>query len=277
MSGIVTAMPVPGNSGLPLASAAFGRYPHRRMELADQLAGWLRDARHAVAFTGAGISTESGIPDFRSPGGVWSRTKPVYWEEFLASRAARVRYWKFRLEAYRDFRDAMPNDGHLALSRLEAAGRLAGVITQNIDGLHQLAGSRRVIELHGTARVVACISCGREWTPEEVHARIERGDEAPDCDDCGAPLKSRTISFGQPMPVREMEEAVALADASDLFIAIGSSLVVEPAASIPARAKANGSRLVIINRDATPLDDAADMVIRTPIGDTLRRAASGLA
>ena len=240
-------------------------------DLIDNAAAWLNNAGCAVAFTGAGISTESGIPDFRSPGGVWSRHQPVMYDEFVASRAARVRYWKMRVEAYRDFASAKPNDGHLALARLEQIGLLQAVITQNIDGLHQLAGSRRVTELHGTARVVACIECGREWVPEEVHARIEAGDEAPDCDDCGAPLKSKTVSFGQAMPAEAMAEAGRWADASDLFFVLGSSLVVEPAASIPRLAKLRGAKLVIVNRTETPLDDQADLLIRDPIGETLRK------
>lgn len=238
----------------------------------DQLRSLLAESRRAIALTGAGISTESGIPDFRSPGGVWTRHKPVLYDEFLASRAARVRFWKARLEMYEEFRRAQPNDGHLALARLESAGRLQAVITQNIDGLHQLAGSHRVIELHGTARIIACVGCGKEWTPEAIHAMVTAGDDAPDCDDCGRPLKSKTISFGQAMPEREMREAAALAGQCDLMLAIGSSLVVEPAASIPRIAKGNGAKLVIINRDETPLDCVADLVIRAGIGATLHAA-----
>lgn len=240
------------------------------MEPTRQLAEWVNDARAAVAFTGAGISTESGIPDFRSPGGVWSRHKPVYYNEFVRSRGARVRYWKMRVEAYRDFAAAKPNAGHLALAELERLGRLEAIITQNIDGLHQMAGSRRVIELHGTARAVSCIACGREWTPDAVHARIDGGEEAPDCVHCGAPLKSKTVSFGQAMPAEAMAEAEQLALAADLFLAIGSSLVVEPAASIPRIAKMHGAALVIINATETPLDAMADLIVRTPIGQTLR-------
>ncbi len=242
------------------------------VEWYDQLATWLIEARRAVAFTGAGISTESGIPDFRSPGGVWSRHRPVYYGEFVRSRAARARYWKARIEVYRDFASSAPNDGHIALARWERAGMLRGVITQNIDGLHQMAGSRAVIELHGTARIVACIRCGREWLPEEIHERIEAGDEAPDCDDCGAPLKSRTISFGQAMPAKEMNAARQWASEADVLLAIGSSLVVEPAASIPRIAQMCGARLVIINATDTPLDELADLVVRKPIGSALLAA-----
>ncbi|MBI3835051.1 MAG: Sir2 family NAD-dependent protein deacetylase [Planctomycetes bacterium] len=241
------------------------------MELEDvkKLAEWIADARSTVAFTGAGISTESGIPDFRSPGGVWSRHKQVMYDEFLNSREARARYWKMRIEAYREFAAAQPNAGHLALAELESTGRLQAVITQNIDGLHQLAGSKRVIELHGTARKIACVNCGKEWEPEEVHALIDAGNEAPDCDECAAPLKSKTISFGQAMPIEEMAEAERLAMRSDLFLAIGSSLVVEPAASLPRIAALNGATLVIINRDPTPLDCYARLILRSPIAPTM--------
>lgn len=242
------------------------------MSRVEQLARFLDRAECVVAFTGAGISTESGIPDFRSPGGVWSRTTPVMYDDFVSSRDARVRYWKQRVEMYRDFANANPNAGHRALAELEQRGKLKAVITQNIDGLHQLAGSKRVIEIHGTARIVACTACGKEWTPEVVHAMVEGGDGAPDCDECGAPLKSKTISFGQAMPEKEMLESAQLARSADLFLAIGSSLVVEPAASLPRTAKHRGATLAIVNRDETPLDSIADLVIRNSIGDTLAGA-----
>lgn len=235
----------------------------------DRLSDLLRSAHSAVAFTGAGMSTESGIADFRSPGGIWSRFAPVYYDEFVTSRAARVRYWQMRRELYKEFGGAKPNDGHRALARLEEAGRLRAVITQNIDGLHQDAGSRRVIEIHGTARRIGCIACGREFPPDDVMARVEAGDEAPDCDACGAPIKAKTIAFGQPMPEREMREAVELAAGSDLMLAIGTSLTVEPAASLPRIARQAGAKLVIINRTETPLDHLAHLVINGGIGETL--------
>ena len=248
-----------------------------RMEKIERVGDLLRAAHSVVAFTGAGISTESGIPDFRSPGGVWSRYKPVYYDEFVASREARARYWKMRMEAYREFASAQPNAGHVALAAMEVAGILAGIITQNIDGLHQLAGSKKVIELHGTARVVACIACGKESVPEVVHARIDAGDEAPDCEDCGAPLKSRTISFGQQMPAEPMARAHELTlstaatagQSPGVFLAIGSSLVVEPAASFPRMAKENGAKLIIMNATETPLDPLADLIVRNSIGQSL--------
>jgi len=187
-----------------------------------------------------------------------------------------VRFWKMRREVYAGFAAAKPNIGHEALARLEQGGFLRAVITQNIDGLHQDAGSRRVIELHGTARVIACIGCRREWTPEAVIERLDAGDDAPDCEDCGAPLKSKTISFGQAMPLAEMEEARGLAGDADVFLAIGSSLVVEPAAAIPRYAKNCRAKLVILNNEATPLDDRADLVIRAPIGETMRNVLASL-
>jgi NAD-dependent deacetylase len=240
------------------------------MDGIEQLARWLGEAGAAVALTGAGVSTESGIPDFRSPGGVWTRHKPVMFDEFVSSREARIRFWKMRVEAYREFAAAKPNDGHAALARLEQSGRLRAVITQNIDGLHQLAGSKRVVELHGTARVVGCLGCDREWEPDAVHRRIEAGEEAPDCEFCGSPLKSKTISFGQPMPVEAMAEGERLSREADVYLAIGSSLVVEPAASLPRVAVNFGARLVILNRDETPLDRCADLVLHEPIGPTMR-------
>ncbi len=240
------------------------------MDSTERLAELLNEAVAGIAFTGAGISTESGIPDFRSPGGVWSRHKMVMYDEFVASREARVRYWTMRMQLYGEFRRAKPNAGHRAIARLEQLGKIVSVITQNIDGLHQDAGSKRVIELHGTARVVACIGCGREWPPAEVLKRVEEGDAAPDCDECGAPLKSRTISFGQPMPMEAMEKAARLSTEADVYLAIGSSLVVEPAASLPRLAKKQGAKLVIVNKTETPLDHLADVVIREPIGKTMQ-------
>ena len=243
----------------------------------EQLRDWVFTAERCAAFTGAGISTESGIPDFRTPGGVWTRFRQIDYSEFVASREARVEYWKARMSMYGEFANAQPNAGHRALACLENLGRLQAVITQNIDGLHQIAGSTRVIELHGTARVIACIGCKRELAPEAVHSRIEAGELAPDCDQCGSPLKSKTISFGQMMPEREMREAAELAGSCNLFLAVGSSLVVEPAASIPRIAKQYGAKLVIVNREPTPLDYAADLVIHEPIGATLAAAVDRVA
>jgi len=234
-----------------------------------KIAEALRNARGAVAFTGAGISTESGIPDFRSPGGVWSRYQPVMFQDFLADHDARVRYWRMKHEAYGAYATVRPNAGHDALARLEAAGRLVGVITQNIDGLHQAAGSRTVHELHGTDRHVACVACGKRFDAEPVHARVEAGEAVPECDGCGGWLKPATISFGQQLDPDVLSETIRLSREADVFLAIGSSLVVEPAASLPVHAKQAGAMLVIINRDTTPLDDIADVVIHAAISVVL--------
>jgi len=235
----------------------------------EVLADLVRMARSAVAFTGAGISTESGIPDFRSPGGIWTRHQPVLYSEFMASREARVRGWKLAAGMFLESREAQPNDGHRAIAELERRGHVAAVITQNIDGLHRDAGSAGVIELHGTNRKVRCQDCSSTWPTEDIVERWQAGDEAPDCEDCGGPLKTATVSFGQSMPEHEMRRAGEVTLRAELFLAIGSSLVVEPAASFPRIAKGNGASLVIINREPTPLDDLADAVIRRPIGETL--------
>ncbi len=236
---------------------------HRR------IAGWLREAAHAVAFTGAGISTESGIPDFRSPGGIWSKSKPVYFQEFLASAAARREYWRQKCVAHADFAAASPNEGHRVLARWEAASRLRGVITQNIDGLHQDAGSRNVLELHGTARKIQCLGCHRLFEPQPLVDQFLASGDVPDCPECGGLLKHATISFGQDLSPEVLAEAGRWARECDLMLALGSSLVVEPAASLPRLARAAGARLVIVNRDPTDQDDAADAVIHESIGKTL--------
>jgi len=241
-----------------------------------QVAGWLREARSAVVFTGAGISTESGIPDFRSPNGVWARNTPVYYQEFLKSAAARFEYWRQKAEAAGDFEQAEPNVGHRVLAKWETADRVRGVITQNIDGLHQLAGSRRVLELHGTARWVGCLDCRARFEPVPLLAAFRAEQAVPDCPKCGGMLKSATVSFGQPLPTDVLDESTDWASECDLFLAIGSSLVVHPAAGLPALARRSGARLVIINREATDLDEMADAVIRTPIGEALSQIDAAL-
>jgi len=239
-------------------------------DLHQAVATWLREADIVVAFTGAGISTESGIPDFRSPGGVWAKYQPVYFDAFLASAEARHEYWRQKAEAHHDFVLARPNTGHEVLARWEAAGRLEAVITQNIDGLHQTAGSRKVLELHGTARQVTCLDCHARFEADEMVARFVAAEAVPDCPACGGDrMKHATVSFGQSLPPSLLQEAFALSKRAKVFLAIGSSLVVEPAASLPRTAKQYGAKLVIINRDATPQDGLADVVIRASIGATL--------
>jgi NAD-dependent deacetylase len=231
----------------------------------------MRQASRGVAFTGAGISTESGIPDYRGPQGVWNTETPVYYQDFMASREARVRAWQRGVRMYHRCGAAKPNDGHLILTELQRRGHIATVITQNIDGLHIDAGNENVIELHGTNRFAACQHCWKEWPAQVIIERVEKGDEAPECDTCGGPIKARTISFGQAMPEREMRLAMEASLNADLYVSIGSSLVVEPAASFPRLAKQAGAALVIINNQETPLDDIADIVIRKPIGETMQK------
>ncbi len=234
-----------------------------------RVADWIAGADLAVAFTGAGISTESGIPDFRSPGGVWSKNKPVYFDDFMASGDARHEYWRQKCEAHRDFADAEPNDGHRTLVDWEAAGHLQAVVTQNIDGLHQIAGQRRVLELHGTARQIACMDCDARYDVEPMIEQFLANDRVPPCPACGGRLKHATVSFGQSLSEDVLGEAVELAETAEVFLTLGSSLVVEPAASLPRIARSHGAKLVIINREPTACDSLADAVIHASIGQTL--------
>jgi NAD-dependent deacetylase len=240
------------------------------MTLSDVRAQIAASSR-VVGFTGAGISTESGIPDFRSPNGVWAKYRTVYFDEFVASRDARVEYWRQKVENWPHVRDAQPNAGHGFFVTLQQAGKLRALITQNIDGLHQRAGLPRqsVIELHGTTTEAVCLSCGDRTASEEAVARVHAGELAPECRLCGGYLKPATISFGQAMPEQEMRRASAATLDCDVFIAVGSSLVVYPAAGFPSLAKEHGAMLVIVNRDPTPLDVIADLVIHGEIGKVL--------
>lgn len=225
-------------------------------------------ASRAIVFTGAGISTESGIPDFRSPGGIWSRMEPIYFDDFLASEEARLEDWRRRFEMRKLFAEAVPNAAHRAIAGLVDSGIVSDVITQNIDGLHQRSGvpQERVIELHGNATSAACLDCGHGMGFDDAEALIEREARAPRCGLCGGLVKARVINFGQAMPIDEMERAERAVRDCDLFLAIGSSLVVYPAAGFPLAAKAHGATLVIVNRDPTDQDDAADHVLRGSIG-----------
>jgi NAD-dependent deacetylase len=238
-----------------------------------QVAQWITTSKKVIVFSGAGLSTESGIPDFRSPGGVWDRYNPedFYFQNFLASEASREKYWQMATEMYEPIKTAQPNQAHLAIAELEKLDRLDCVITQNIDGLHFKAGNseEKVIQLHGTAIFVSCLSCKKRYDRDEIQERIKEGQKAPSCDDCGGLLKPATISFGQSMPEKETEEAYHRSSLCDLFIVVGSSLVVQPAASMPLVAKRNNAKLVIINRDPTPYDDMADVVIHSQAGSTM--------
>ena len=237
----------------------------------DALGDMIAAARTIVPFTGAGISTECGIPDFRSPGGLWTRNRPIPFDEFVASQEARDESWRRRFAMEPTFAAAKPGRGHRALASLYRAGKAPAVITQNIDNLHQASGfaSDHVIELHGNTTYARCIGCGEIYQLDWVQRRFEADGAAPDCTVCAEPVKTATISFGQAMPEDAMQRATELVQQCDLFIAIGSSLVVWPAAGFPMMAKNAGARLVIINREPTEQDDIADLVIHHDIGETL--------
>lgn len=237
----------------------------------ERLGGMIAEAGTIVPFTGAGISTECGIPDFRSPGGIWTRNRPIPFDEFVASQEARDESWRRRFAMEEVFAAAKPGRGHRALASLYRAGKVPAVITQNIDNLHQASGvaPEHVIELHGNTTYARCIGCGQAYQLDWVRRRFDDDGAAPNCTTCDEPVKTATISFGQMMPDDEMERATALSRACDLFIAIGSSLVVWPAAGFPMMARRAGARLVIINREPTDQDDIADLVIHHDIGETL--------
>jgi NAD-dependent deacetylase len=237
----------------------------------ERLGDMIAEAKRIVPFTGAGISTECGIPDFRSPGGIWTRNRPIPFDEFVASQEARDESWRRRFAMEEVFAAARPGRGHRALASLYRAGKVPAIITQNIDNLHQASGvaSDHVIELHGNTTYARCIGCGQAYPLDWVKRRFDEEGAAPNCTVCDEPVKTATISFGQMMPEDEMQRATALSQACDLFIAIGSSLVVWPAAGFPMMAKRSGARLVIVNREPTEQDDIADLVIRHDIGETL--------
>jgi NAD-dependent protein deacetylase/lipoamidase len=239
-----------------------------------ELAELIENARRGVVFTGAGISTESGIPDFRSPGGVWTRMAPIDFADFLASEDARRETWRRRFAMDEMFRAAAPNRGHRAVAELVRRGQAAAVITQNIDGLHQASGipAERVIELHGNTTYARCLDCARRYELEALRRVFERDETTPLCDSCGGFVKTATVSFGQAMPAAAMRRAETETIAADLFIVAGSSLVVYPAAAFPELAKRYGASLVIVNREPTGLDAIADLVVRRAIGETLGAA-----
>lgn len=241
----------------------------------DELHALLDRAAVIVSFTGAGISTESGVPDFRSPGSPWMIHKPIPFEAFVASREARIEAWRRKFAMDDHFAGAMPNRGHKALANLVAQGRSPGVITQNIDGLHQVSGipEDRLIELHGNGTYATCLTCGWRHELAAIRPAFEASGEPPSCAICGGIVKSATISFGQAMPEAAMRRAQALAMQADLFLVAGSSLVVFPAATLPVIAKRNGAKLVIINREPTEPDAIADLVVRAEIGPALGRLA----
>lgn len=241
----------------------------------EQLRVLLAESRRAVVFTGAGVSTESGIPDFRGPGGLWSQYRPIEFGEFMASTEARKEYWRRKIETDKVLLTAKPNRGHRAIASLIASGKASSVITQNIDGLHQTSGvpAAKIIELHGNTTYATCLDCGERYELEPIKTAFVTDGTLPECDECMGIIKPATIAFGQSMPQAEMHRAQIETIACDLFLAVGSSLVVYPAAGFPVLASEQGARLVIINREPTPLDNVAQLVIRGEIGATLGRAA----
>ncbi|MFN3609127.1 MAG: SIR2 family NAD-dependent protein deacylase [Hyphomonas sp.] len=238
---------------------------------ANDLAQLIRNAHRVVVFTGAGISTESGIPDFRSPGGVWSKMKPIMFQDFVASRDARREAWTRVFNRTAGWTGASPNAGHFAVAQLVEAGKVTSVITQNVDNLHQDSGvpGNKVIEVHGNASYARCLQCGKRYELEALRHRWE-ADEDITCMFCTGLVKTATISFGQAMPEDEMARATEEALLADLFLVLGSSLVVYPAASLPLVAKKAGSDLAIVNREATEQDPYADLVLNTDIGPLMR-------
>jgi len=246
------------------------RMDHEIARLRELLAG----ARRVAVFTGAGISTESGIPDFRGPGGLWTRNRPIDFETFMGAEEARAETWRRRFAMDAVLRAARPNRGHAAVAELVREGKVAAVITQNIDGLHQASGvpDQAVIELHGNTTYAACLECETRYELEAIRETFETDGTTPRCVRCLGFVKTATIAFGQAMPVAAMRRAEAETLACDLFLALGSSLVVYPAAGFPRLAKENGANLVIVNREPTDLDPLADLVLHRAIGETLGTA-----
>ena len=240
----------------------------------QRLAEFIDTAARIVVFTGAGISTESGIADFRSPGGIWSQIKPIQFDEFLTREDMRMEDWRRRFVFQAEFDAAPINDGHRGVATIINSTKGLGLITQNIDGLHQRAGiaDSDVVEIHGNGVRAACLDCQSPMSLAEAKTIIEQTGQSPRCGRCGGLVKSKIISFGQPMPQDKMVDAERLAMSCDLFLVLGSSLVVQPAASLPLVAKNNGSKLAIINKQSTPLDAIADFLLPSSIGTSLQKA-----
>lgn len=237
----------------------------------EELVAMVREARRVAVFTGAGISTECGIPDFRSPGGLWTKNRPIDYDSFVGSAEMRAEAWRRVFAMEPTFRAARPGEGHMAIAHLVGIGKASAIITQNIDNLHQRSGvaSDRIIELHGNGSYATCLSCGLRHELDDIRGPFLDTEEPPGCRACGGMVKTATVSFGQAMPEQAMARAAAEAEACDLFLAIGSSLVVYPAAGFPLMAKRSGARLVIVNRDETDFDPFADLTVRSDIGASL--------
>jgi NAD-dependent deacetylase len=238
-------------------------------ELIEKGAGMIKDAQKILVFSGAGLSTESGIPDFRSEGGLWEKYDPMdfYYQKIISDEKARTKYWEMIKDVYGILQKAAPNRAHLAIKALEENGKLLAVATQNIDGLHHEAGNSpdKIIEIHGTVATISCLSCGKQYKKDEITKRLHSGEEVPYCDDCSGILKPDSISFGQAMPEHKMSQAIMHARNCDLCIVLGSSLVVYPAASIPEYAVQGQAKIMIINREGTFLDRQADLVIHESV------------
>jgi len=234
----------------------------------------LSESSNTVVFTGAGISTESGIPDFRSPTGIWTKNKPIEFKDFLSSEEIRVEFWKRKFAVDLTISKAKPNVGHMVISELNQVGKVSKIITQNIDNLHQISGvpGENVIELHGNTTFAKCLDCDLRYELNSIKKLFEQTNKPPYCKNCSGIIKTATISFGQSMPKEEMLKAEKASLSCDLFIAIGSSLKVYPAASFPLVAKKNGSKLIILNREGTDLDKYADLVIHDEIGEFLSKS-----
>lgn len=239
-----------------------------------ELRAMIRVSERIVVFTGAGISTESGIPDFRGPNGIWNKMTPIDFGDYMASEEMRRESWKRKFSGDGTMENAEPNAGHRAITSLVDAGKVTHIITQNVDGLHQKSGTpdQLVIELHGNASYATCLNCSKRYELEDIREPFLADGTIPCCDECGGIIKTATISFGQAMPVEEMQRAQDAALACDLFIALGSSLTVYPAAGFPRLAKQNGARLVIINNQETDLDPICDLVLHEEIGPAMSRA-----
>ena len=243
------------------------------MDDLERLRDMISSAKRMVAFTGAGISTESGIPDFRSPGGIWTKYQPIYFDDFMASEEMRRESWRRKFATDETMKKAEPNAGHRALAKLVEQGRMSAIITQNVDGLHQRSGvpENKIIELHGNSTYASCLDCGHRYELEPIRKAFQTNDKLPTCVKCDGIVKTATISFGQAMPEIQMARAQDETMSCDLFVVLGSSLVVYPAAGFPRIAKRRGAKLVIVNREPTDQDDDADLVVHAEIGPTMSR------
>lgn len=239
-------------------------------EKVAKIAEKIKAGEKNIIFTGAGISTESGIPDYRSQGGIWDRFRPVYFDEFMSSKESREEYWRRWVELYRGLLQAEPNPAHMTVAELCEADLLDAVITQNVDGLHQASGvsGDKIIELHGNTRRIRCMHCRKLTPTDEVWQRLAEGDTAPECS-CSGFLKPDTVSFGQSMPADEVERATALSRTCDFFMVVGSTLLVQPAAHMPFYAKNNGAWLAIVNLSETPCDNICDVLVQEEAGKVL--------